>query len=118
MDPFTKAVPSRPATVKETQEQVDYSLKKDEQLVKLAHSRALTGDVKANTNLKIGLSMFICLLISGWFVGLFWFIGSYFSQMQTLAEPVPSSVMLGIIGAGSGVIALMGYILKGLFKSN
>ncbi|WP_221797507.1 hypothetical protein [Oceanobacter mangrovi] len=118
MDPFAKAVPNRPKTVRETEAEVVNTLDKAERHAKIDHRQALTGDVRANTNLKIGLSAFLCVLISGWFIGLFWLIGDYFRQMATLGIEIPSSVMLALIGAGSGVIGLMGYILKGVFKSN
>ena len=118
VDPFAEGVANRPNQVKESQQQVVDSLKADERQAGVEHSKAITGDVKANTWLKIGLSIFICCLIAGWFVGLFWYLDRYFDQMNALEQIIPEAVMLAVIGAGATIVGLMGFILKGLFKSN
>jgi hypothetical protein len=117
-DPFAEGVANRPNQTGESQQQVVDTLNADERQAGVEHSKAITGDVKANTWLKIGLSVFICLLILGWFFGLFWYLGRYFDQMNSLEQIIPEAVMLAVIGAGATIVGLMGFILKGLFKSN
>lgn len=78
---------------------------------------AQTTDLKTNTGLKIALSVFICLLIVFWFYFLSSTVGEYLAVMYQQQEVVPESVIVAIITAGSSVIALMGFILKGLFGS-
>jgi len=116
--PFAEGVANRPNQTGESQEHVVETLKADERKAEVERSKAITGDVKANTWLKIGLSIFICCLITGWFFGLFWYLNRYFDQMNALEQIIPEAVMLAVIGAGTTIVGLMGFILKGLFKSN
>lgn len=76
---------------------------------------AQTSDLKTNTGLKIALSVFICLLIGFWFYFLNSTVSNYLDYVYQQQDSVPESVIVAIITAGSSVIALMGFILKGLF---
>lgn len=117
MRPFNTAVsaPVLSDTEGTSEESVTKQLQRDEEA---ARNKALTYDIKANTWLKIGLAIFICLLIIAWIVFLFCEVHNYISKMGGCGKDTPTEVVVALIAAGTSIMGLMGFILKGLFKSS
>ncbi len=105
-----------PSPVKEGEKELVDSLGKDEE--KQGREQALTNDIKANTWLKIGLSCFICGLIAVWCWALYDITADYIQSMYCLRKEIPKEVILAVLASGATVTGLMGFILKGLFRSN
>lgn len=84
---------------------------------RIRRSDAETGDIKAQTWLKIVLSAFMCVSMVALFVFQSLALNHYFSSLDALHKEVPDSVIIAILTAASSVLTLMGFILKGLFGS-
>lgn len=78
---------------------------------------AETGDIKAKTWLKIGLSIFISLIMAAMYYFQFMVVDKYISHLLELKKEIPESVIISVLAASSSVVTLMGFILKGLFGS-
>lgn len=120
LNPFRDEVKlsAKTQTTKSAESEIIQSQRTDEKIRSESRYRdAQTTDLKTNTGLKIALAAFICLLIIFWFYFLNSTVGNYLQHMYQQKEIVPESVIVAIITAGSSVIALMGFILKGLFSA-
>lgn len=115
---------SVPVTPKEqlpadfTEEKYIESIDRAEQKAKTDRTKAETGDIKANTWLKIGLSVFIAILMLSVLVFEVCTVKDYTNALYEAGKDIPESIILAVLGTSSSVFALMGFILKGLFKTN
>lgn len=121
-DIFQTASPVEPKTIDTLDGLSENALnaKQENTEEKKAKTRKLdaeTGDIKAKTWLKIGLSIFISLVMAAMFALQCIVTDRYISQLLELKKEIPESVIISVLAAGSSVVTLMGFILKGLFSS-
>lgn len=78
---------------------------------------AETGDIKAQTWLKVGLSIFIAFTMSAILFFQFHIACKYLAHIIEMKKEIPKEVIISIFAASAAVTTLMGFILKGLFNS-
>lgn len=78
---------------------------------------AETGDIKAQTWLKVGLSIFIAIIMSAILFFQFYIACRYLTHIIEMEKEIPKEVVISIFAASAAVTTLMGFILKGLFNS-
>lgn len=83
----------------------------------IGNKTALTKDIIALTRLKVGLSVFIALFMVSMFIFQWVEVGKYLGSLTAMQKEVPKEVIIAILAASSSVVTLMGFILKGLFRS-
>jgi len=115
--PFNKKVEAKSDTTKGSEKKVLFAFDEDEKKADIDHKKSETHDLKTTTKLKIGLTIFISLLICAWGWFLYDIVNEYILYQKCLKKEIPPQVMISIITSGASVTGLMAFILKGIFKS-
>ncbi len=97
----------------ENEQSIDAQNKKAE----INKKNAETGDIEAQTNLKVRLSYFIAALIVVILFFQFHIACKYLTHLIEMKKEIPKEVIISIFAASAAVTTLMGFILKGLFNS-
>lgn len=122
IDIFKKAQPVKPKTA-DTLDGLSESAinaKQEDTEERKAQTRKLdaeTGDIKAKTWLKIGLSLFISFVMAATLYFQYMIVDKYVSNSFKLEKEIPEAIIIAVLAASSSVVTLMGFILKGLFGS-
>lgn len=99
----------------EISEKQDIDVKQKESDIK--NKDALTLDIRAQTILKIALSVFIILMMIAMFIFQWLSVNNYLESLMQIKKEIPKEVVMAILATSSSMVTLMGFILKGLFKS-
>ena len=78
---------------------------------------AKAADIEADIKLKRGLSIAITIFMGVWTGIIFYLINKYFNYQICLRKEIPKEVIASILASTSIVVGLVGYMLKGLFRS-
>lgn len=123
IDPFAEGVANPASHIDATTSELSLASELDKAEIhrknaETGHQKAQTWEVYSHIGLRVCAAVFVAVLLWVWMSFLFDSVDYYFSQMKELKQEIPSEVMLAVIGAGATIVGLMGFILKGLFKSN